>query len=235
MKHHTRSQHVPELVYHDILNILVLPILSLASIAGLLGWLDTFYVTVLFVAYITFDFIWLYLRPTSVPSLSKVVMGHHLVTLALLSFPFRHRDFGHFTCWDGLTELNTWFMVVRRQSSQQRALMHNLYWLTFIPMRLVVYPALLVKFWLVLEGFPLSERLLVCVCQFLLCCFNVAVLYLSIARRMGKAALQQQVPVLQKGLHAGVSGKIDRMQHRPRLNGVLIQAHGVPLKSNKCM
>lgn len=45
MKHHTRSQHVPELVYHDILNILVLPILSLASIAGLLGWLDTFYVS----------------------------------------------------------------------------------------------------------------------------------------------------------------------------------------------
>ena len=39
-------------------------------------------------------------------------------------------------------------------------------------MRLLLYPALLVKFWLVLDGFPLPERLLVVACQFLLCCFN---------------------------------------------------------------
>lgn len=40
-------------------------------------------------------------------------------------------------------------------------------------MRLMLYPALLVKFWLVLGGFPLYERLLVVTCQFLLCCFNL--------------------------------------------------------------
>ena len=51
----------------------------------------------------------------------------------------------------------------------------RLYWATFIPMRLLLYPALLVKFWLVLDGFPLPERLLVVACQFLLCCFNAGV------------------------------------------------------------
>ena len=46
------------------------------------------------------------------------------------------------------------------------------YWITFIPLRLVLYPALMVRFWLVLEGYPLWERLLVVGCQFGLCCFN---------------------------------------------------------------
>jgi hypothetical protein len=46
------------------------------------------------------------------------------------------------------------------------------YWITFIPMRLILYPWLLVRFWNVLEGFPLWERLLVVGCQLLLCCFN---------------------------------------------------------------
>ncbi len=49
----------------------------------------------------------------------------------------------------------------------------RLYWGTFVPLRLMLYPGLLVKFWLVLDGFPLYERLLVVACQFLLCCFNV--------------------------------------------------------------
>ena len=49
--------------------------------------------------------------------------------------------------------------------------------------RLILYPGLLYPFWRVLEGFPLWERLLVVTCQFLLCCFNLVMLYLSLQRR----------------------------------------------------
>ena len=181
-------------------------------------------VTAIFMAYIAFDFCWLYLYPTSVPSLANVILGHHLVTLALLSFPFRHRDFGHFTCWDGLTELNTWFLVVRRQWSYQRSLMNSLYWLTFIPLRLVLYPGLLVKFWLVLEGFPLSERLLVCTCQFLLCCFNFGVFHMSMARRAGKGTAKRTP--LRPVEHAAVPDKASLMKSTSRPTNVLIRAHG---------
>jgi hypothetical protein len=46
------------------------------------------------------------------------------------------------------------------------------YWVSFVPLRLVLYPMLLVRFWVVLREFPLWERLLVVICQLLLCFFN---------------------------------------------------------------
>ena len=151
-------------------------------------------VTIVFIVYVVVDLVWLLLRPTAVPSLTKIILAHHVVTLLLLTFPLRHRQFGTFTCWDGLTELNTWFMIVRRQWGRHRQLMNRLYWLTFIPQRLVMYPALLVKFWFVTEGFPLPDRLLVCTCQFLLCCFNVGVFSMSMLRKA-----QRQSTKLQNG------------------------------------
>ena len=175
-------------------------------------------------AYIAFDFSWLYLYPSSVPSLCNVVLGHHLVTLALLSFPLRHKEFGHFTCWDGLTELNTWFMVFRRQSSHHRTLLHNLYWITFIPLRLVLYPGLLVKFWMVLSGYPLYERLLVCTCQFLLCCFNYGVLSLSLARRQGKGSAKVEPSCASQQTSA--PRKTNIMKPSTRHSNILIRAHG---------
>ena len=50
------------------------------------------------------------------------------------------------------------------------------YWLSFIPMRLIMYPVLLVRFWRVLEGYPWWDRGLVVGCQLLLCLFNYGML-----------------------------------------------------------
>ena len=52
------------------------------------------------------------------------VSGHHVVTFLLLLFPLRHPAFANFTCWDGITELNTFFLIARRQWHSQRNLMH---------------------------------------------------------------------------------------------------------------
>ena len=50
------------------------------------------------------------------------------------------------------------------------------YWISFIPMRLMMYPVLLVQFWRVLEGYPWWDRGLVVGCQLLLCLFNYGML-----------------------------------------------------------
>lgn len=154
--------------------------------------------------YILVDLVWLWLRPTAVPSLANIILAHHVVTLLLLTFPLRHKQFGTFTCWDGLTELNTWFMIVRRTWGRHRELMNNLYWLTFIPQRLIMYPALLVLFWYVTAGHTLADRLLVCTCQFLLCCFNVGVFSLSMQRRHAQRKKQEKVEAEQSAKGSGL-------------------------------
>jgi len=47
-----------------------------------------------------------------------------VVTFLLLLFPLRFPAYANFTCWDGITELNTFFMIARRQWHSQRNLMH---------------------------------------------------------------------------------------------------------------
>ena len=55
----------------------------------------------MFVMYIVADFCWLYFEPEAIPSLHGVIYFHHTVTLLLLLFPLKHKEFGIFTCLDG--------------------------------------------------------------------------------------------------------------------------------------
>ena len=48
---------------------------------------------------------------------------------------------------DGLIEWNTFFLVARRQFPSRFRLFNRLYWGTFYPMRLVLFPVLLPLFW----------------------------------------------------------------------------------------
>jgi hypothetical protein len=81
-------------------------------------------VTNLFIVYVLADFVWILVQPATLPSLHSLILGHHVVTILLLTFPLRHPDFAHFTCWDGLTELNTFFLVARRQFPAYFGLLH---------------------------------------------------------------------------------------------------------------
>lgn len=68
-------------------------------------------------------------RPRQATVRNKLVCGatgtgHHVVTFLLLLFPLRFPAYANFTCWDGITELNTFFMIARRQWHSQRNLMH---------------------------------------------------------------------------------------------------------------
>lgn len=173
--------------FHDRVNLLALPVLGTLAAAGLFGLYSATKVTNMFVMYIVADALWIWVEPDALPSLPQVVMAHHLVTIVLLLFPLRHPEFAHFTCWDGIVEINTFFLIARRQWKAQRKFMNYCYWATFLPMRLVLYPYLLFRFWFALEGFGL-ERVAVAICQFLLCGFNGAMIYASAMRRIRRVS-----------------------------------------------
>ena len=103
--------------------------------------------TDVFIVYILGDFLWIFLYPHSLPSKPNVILFHHVVTMGLLSFAWLNPEFAKYTCLDGLTEINTFFMVLRRQTKFARTLMHRCYWVTYIPLRLVLYPGLVWVFW----------------------------------------------------------------------------------------
>ncbi|KAL4431312.1 hypothetical protein ABPG75_006568 [Micractinium tetrahymenae] len=170
---------------HDQVNLLLLPILGGLTIAGLTGHVAPELVTHLFLGYVLADMAWVFLIPDAVPSLPGVILLHHFVTACLLCIPLRYPHLHTYTCIDGLVELNTFFLIARRQCHSLRKFFSLAYWGSFVPMRLVVYPALVPVF--------LSEMraaragwwdTLVCVgAQVVLTCFNIMLLALSLMNR----------------------------------------------------
>jgi hypothetical protein len=102
-------------------------------------------------SYIFGDFVWVAVQPEAVPSLPSVILFHHAVAFVLLLFPLRHPQLGTYTCWDGLVEINTLFLIARRQLRTGRQLFGWLYWATFFPLRMAMYPYLLVQFYRVMQ------------------------------------------------------------------------------------
>lgn len=194
---------------HDQVNLVLLPALGVAAIAGLAGLVDPWAVTVFLTAYIVADLLWIAVEPTCLPSLPKVIMAHHVVTLVLLSFPLRYPEFGLYTCLDGLAEVNTYFLIARRQYKQWATVCDVLYWATFVPFRIVLYPALLWPFWQSLQSHSPLNKVLCLGAQFLLCLFNLALLHLSV-----KGVLKRrQRRASSKDLAASDTTEAKRAQH----------------------
>jgi hypothetical protein len=83
---------------HDQINMGLLPVIGGLAVGGLAGICDTAHATNAFILYIIVDIVWLARVPDAVPSLPKVVLVHHVITLLLLTFPLRFPAFGVFTC-----------------------------------------------------------------------------------------------------------------------------------------
>ena len=166
-------------LFHDRVNLICLPVLAAMSIAGLADLYSPEKVTNMFIMYIVADFCWIYCEPEALPRLHNAIFLHHAVSILLLSFPLRYKEFSSFTCLDGLAEFSTFFMIARRYWRSRRLLMNRLYWFTYVPVRLVLYPALIPKFWFVTERFPVWERINMVGCQLVLCLFNIGMLYAS--------------------------------------------------------
>ncbi len=180
--------------------------------SGLLGYVDTVKVTLFFTWYIVADFTWILVEPSAVPSLPNIILLHHVVTFILLCFPLRYPALGTFTCWDGICEINTFFLIARRQWRTGRGALTFLFWATFFPLRIFLYPLMLVRMYQQMQPYATWEMLTVCACQTLLIAFNVVLLVLSVSnwkKRAGKggkggkkgaAVVQEAVAVPKSGV-----------------------------------
>jgi hypothetical protein len=153
-----------------------------SSSTGLFGSVDPVKVTILFTWYIVADFAWILVEPTAVPSLPNVILLHHVVTFILLCFPLKYNHLALFTCWDGICEINTFFLIARRQWKTLRRPLSFLYWATFFPLRIFLYPYMLTVFYSSMKqhNHAVWETFTVCACQIVLIGFNLVLLALSI-------------------------------------------------------
>lgn len=134
---------------HDAANVPVLSLVSALCVGGLFGFIEPLVVTKVFLMYILFDGVWIAAYPKCVPSAAKVVVLHHVITGALLLHPLRRPDRAIETCKNGLVELNTLFLILRRRSARggaTHALWNKMYVATLVPIRFIWQPYLLVYF-----------------------------------------------------------------------------------------
>ncbi|KAI7844909.1 hypothetical protein COHA_001557 [Chlorella ohadii] len=178
-------------IVHDQVNLALIPLIGALTIAGLVGAIDPAVTTYAFLAYAALDSVWLILQPDAVPSLPFVILFHHAVTAVLLCVPLAHPHLHWYTCVDGIVELNTMFLIARRQLPWRaaRKMCSWLYWGTFIPMRCILYPVMVPVF---LREMQLVEHApwwhtTACVgAQVILCVFNYVLLGLSLMRQRSK-------------------------------------------------
>lgn len=177
----------PPVIAHDRANLVALPVIGCLVLAGLAGLIDTLLVTKAFILYIVADFFWILLEPRAVPSKPRVILYHHAITFLLLQIPLKHPQLGQYTCWDGLVEWNTLFLIARRQcSTNSRAfrLFNAAYWVSFYPVRVLLFPALLPLFWREMQnGYAWWETAAVMTTQASLVVFNCWFLFASWQRK----------------------------------------------------
>ena len=206
---------------HDVVNLWAIPFIGLGTILGMLlllllikpllasaektlirshlflfnvgimGLLNPVRVSEAFAVYVLVDFVWLIVQPEAVPSLPNVILGHHVVTMILLYFPLKYNELAIYTCWDGLCEINTFFLIGRRQFKPYKKIMDILYWATFIPSRTIIYPIMLYEFYSVwqvrlLDGGKYWEMVTCLACQTSLIVFNIILLYLGVVKHIKK-------------------------------------------------
>jgi hypothetical protein len=114
-------------------------------------------------AYFVTDFVWLLTCPKVVRS-PGVILGHHLVALLYIQIPYFYPEYGWLMGACMIVEVNTWFITARRLFNQQGQIVFTFsalvpgatikvklisvcFYVTWVVIRLMIYPALLVVVW----------------------------------------------------------------------------------------
>mmetsp|Transcript_46439 Transcript_46439/g.107586 ORF Transcript_46439/g.107586 Transcript_46439/m.107586 type:complete len:212 (+) Transcript_46439:3-638(+) len=110
-------------------------------------------------AYFIADLIWMVALPGCVRS-PKVIIQHHLATLAYILIPYIRRQYGWLMGACMIVEVNTWFLIARRSfnkngdkpfqtgvhpwKSLRLIIVSTCFYITWFAIRLVFYPLLLI-------------------------------------------------------------------------------------------
>lgn len=189
----------PIVVHHDIFNLLsVFILISLTinflstGVAFVALWWGT-------QAYFIVDIVWVVLVPKSVRDPAAIII-HHLITMLFIMVPHYYPRFQRLMGLNMLVEINTWLLILKRH--YKSVVLEALFYTTWVVMRLIVYPYLVVYYWHVYIG--MAEELgtfvtilvLAPTIQFMLTGMNVwwtvTMLRQLMARRKAAAALKSQ-------------------------------------------
>lgn len=131
---------------HDIFNLICLPWILLVTSLHLYEGSQWFWIQFwVFLSYLLVDTLWLVLKPKSVAS-PTVIIGHHIVCLVGWIQPaFNERKYSVWISQCVLVEINTWFLIARR-TWKSNLLFSLCFYFTWIVLRLIMYPVILVQF-----------------------------------------------------------------------------------------
>ncbi|GAB4817062.1 hypothetical protein N2152v2_004108 [Parachlorella kessleri] len=107
--------------------------------------------------------------------------------------------------------VNTLILVFRRMVGMEQPLLKVLYWLTFFPLRLVVYPWMLYLVTLEMKAFPFWQGAIAFACQSVLVIFQIGVVVLAVMEVQRKKAGR---PPPKRGVGAPVA-LLGRARQRP--------------------
>lgn len=170
---------------HDTLNVPLVGGLSVLCIAGLLGVMDPHLITKVFITYIVLDALWICVSPSAVPKHAWAIVLHHVLTFLILLHPLRYPEHAIETCRDGIVEVNTFFLILRRNTrrgSFANRVCDAAYHLT-LSIRFFWQPYLIYHFRHIthmtstdrLGGYPVMEHAMVMTSQIFLCVFNIGI------------------------------------------------------------
>jgi hypothetical protein len=103
-----------------------------------------------FAVYLIIDIIWIALVPKCVASSPVAILIHHIACLVLLAIPFVERQFMWHLSICLLVEINTLFLTLRRnlqQSTSLQVVCNAMFYISWILLRLVMLPILVVFFY----------------------------------------------------------------------------------------
>mmetsp|Transcript_58032 Transcript_58032/g.79083 ORF Transcript_58032/g.79083 Transcript_58032/m.79083 type:complete len:254 (-) Transcript_58032:605-1366(-) len=96
------------------------------------------------VGYFLFDLAWICVKPQSVKSPNFIIV-HHIVTILYLLIPYNIPQYGWCMSSCMLVEINTWFIIARRYWDHWP--LHSFFfYVTWISIRLILYPWLVYRF-----------------------------------------------------------------------------------------
>lgn len=129
---------------HDILNLVSIPIIVGLNINVFLNWdvlTFAFYIKA-FILYCFIDTVWLILKPKSVAS-PTTIFYHHIATIAgLVAVLNVGPEFIIIGAAGGLIEINTFFLIARR-NYQSSAILNALFFASWVIIRLFLGPWIL--------------------------------------------------------------------------------------------
>mmetsp|Transcript_14071 Transcript_14071/g.47632 ORF Transcript_14071/g.47632 Transcript_14071/m.47632 type:complete len:230 (+) Transcript_14071:66-755(+) len=128
---------------HDVFNLAALPVVILATFAFVTGRIGFPMLLAASYSYFLADLLWVWMDPSCVKS-PGVIAGHHLLTLGYMLLPAFDPSLREYMAWCLTVEINTFFLILRRL--WRRKVVSVCFYVTWITIRLCLYPALVVEF-----------------------------------------------------------------------------------------